>query len=67
MAGYSGTPLAGKLGIREGARVVTLNAPRHYRALLAPLPPGVRFGTSVGENTDVVHVFATERAVPSAD
>ena len=38
MAGYSGTPLAKKLGIRDGSRVVALGAPPGYQALLAPLP-----------------------------
>ena len=41
-AGYSGTPLAKKLGIREGARVATLGAPGHVTTLLEPLPRGVR-------------------------
>ncbi len=40
-AGYSGTPLAKKLGIREGHRVATLGAPDGFPELLAPLPPGV--------------------------
>jgi hypothetical protein len=41
-AGYSGTPLAKKLGIRSGSRVATLGAPDHLAALLDPLPPGAR-------------------------
>jgi hypothetical protein len=41
-AGYSGTPLARKLGIEEGHRVAALGAPLHFRALLEPLPAGVR-------------------------
>jgi hypothetical protein len=40
-AGYSKTPLARKLGIREAARVATLAAPAHFAALLEPLPRGV--------------------------
>lgn len=35
-AGYSGTPLGKKLGIRAGHRVATLGAPDHFRALLGP-------------------------------
>src|SRR4051794_5462243 len=42
-AGYSGTPLAKKLGMTEGRTVFVIGAPPTYRALLAPLPPGVRF------------------------
>ena len=37
MAGYSGTPLAKKLGIRAGSRVVVVGAPAGYKALLEPL------------------------------
>ena len=61
-AGYSGTPLAKKLGIREGSRVATIGAPPHYRALLAPLPGGVRISSRPGAACDLVHVFATKRA-----
>jgi len=38
MAGYSGTPLAKKLGIREGHRVGLVEAPEGFEAELAPLP-----------------------------
>jgi hypothetical protein len=41
MAGYSGTPLPRKLGIKEGATVVLLDAPEGFEALLDPLPTGV--------------------------
>jgi len=42
-AGYSGTPLAKKLGIREGHRVAVLAAPEGFGDLVAPLPPRVRW------------------------
>ena len=45
-AGYSGTPLARKLGIREGHVVALVDAPDELPALLAPLPPGVRLVSS---------------------
>ena len=61
-AGYSGTPLARKLGIAAGSRVVALNAPDGYRDWLAPLPEGVRFEARVSAAVDVVHVFADRRA-----
>jgi hypothetical protein len=61
-AGYSGTPLAAKLGIKAGSRVVPIGAPGNYRELLAPLPEGVAFGTHVTEATDVVHLFTAVRA-----
>ena len=61
MSGYSGTPLAQKLGIRAGTRLYLYGAPRNYRALLAPLPPGVRTVRRLDDRTDVVHLFARER------
>jgi len=62
MAGYSGTPLATKLGIKERHKVHVLGAPDGYRTLLDPLPPSVEFTSKLDRSTDVVHVFATERA-----
>jgi len=41
MAGYSGTPLAKKLGIKEDSRVRLVNAPKGFEAELGELPPGV--------------------------
>lgn len=62
MAGYSGTPLAKKLGIREGSEVLPVGAPAGYRKLLAPLPPQVRFATRLTTATDVVHLFTKDRS-----
>jgi hypothetical protein len=61
MAGYSGTPLAKKLGLRPGSRVVVSDAPPNYAALLEPLPDGVRFDAAASEATDLVHAFCTRR------
>ena len=60
-AGYSGTPLAKKLGIAAGCRVAATGAPQEYASWLAPLPDGVVFAKQPDRKTDVVHVFATER------
>jgi hypothetical protein len=60
--GYSGTPLARKLGIAVGDEVFLVGAPANYQELVAPLPEGVRFVARMGKTTDFVHVFATERA-----
>lgn len=62
MTGYSGTPLAKKLGIKEQANVVAVEAPKAYRGLLGPLPAAVRFSTKVDKTTDIVHVFSTRKA-----
>ncbi|QQS48553.1 MAG: DUF3052 family protein [Acidobacteriota bacterium] len=62
MAGYSGTPLAKKLGIREGTNIVAIDAPEGYRDLLDPLPARVSFFTKVDRSTDIVHIFTTSRS-----
>jgi hypothetical protein len=63
MAGYSGTPLAKKLGIKAGYKIFLAGAPEHYPKLVAPLPDGVRFVARAGGDTDIVHVFATRKAL----
>jgi hypothetical protein len=60
-AGYSGTPLAKKLGLAPGCRVATRDAPANYAALLEPLAEGVVFEPRAGAGTDVAHVFVRER------
>ncbi|HUL94968.1 MAG TPA: hypothetical protein VLT89_03095 [Usitatibacter sp.] len=60
-AGYSGTPLAAKLGIKAGSKVAVKGAPRNYRELLAPVPAGVTFGARASSATDVVHIFSAAR------
>jgi len=61
MAGYSGTPLAQKLGIKPGSSLFTVAAPGHYDELLAPLPEGVKRVRRI-EAADVAHFFLTSRA-----
>ena len=43
MAGYSGTPLPKKLGIREGYGVLLVNAPPRFERKLEPMPEGAVF------------------------
>jgi hypothetical protein len=62
MPGYSGTPLAKKLGIKPGQRVALIDAPRELHDWLAPLPDDVTFGRP-GAKSDLVHVFALRRDV----
>jgi hypothetical protein len=62
MSGYSGTPLAKKLGIGAGCRLYVRGAPDNYAALVAPLPEGVRRVRRVGVDTDLIHLFATRSA-----
>jgi hypothetical protein len=62
-AGYSGTPLAKKLGIREGARLLVVDAPEGFVQLLAPIPERVSFEKTAGAEVDIAHVFCADREV----
>ena len=63
MAGYSGTPLHRKLGIKPGHRVLLLRAPEGFAdGTLGELPAGVRVGTRATGLADVIVAFHTLRA-----
>ena len=60
MAGYSGTPLAKKLGIKPGTAVLTINKPKDYAALIAPIPDGAKIITKPPKDgAPIVHLFVT--------
>jgi hypothetical protein len=61
-AGYSGTPLPQKLGIKAGFSICVRAAPRPYATVVAPLADGVRVGLKVTARTDMVHIFSKQRA-----
>jgi hypothetical protein len=60
-AGYSGTPLPKKLGIKPGDSVVLLNAPHGYKKALGEVPDGVKFASSIGTDHNLIHIFTTSR------
>lgn len=68
-AGYSGTPLAKKLGIKAGATVLVIDAPASLPELLDPLPEGADLDGVADDDLDglrtgdPVLVFGTEAAV----
>ena len=62
MAGYSGTPLPQKLGIKPGLTVVTINAPTNYRRLLDKIPEGVTFSDRFKPDSRFIHVFIKKRS-----
>ena len=62
-AGYSGTPLSKKLGLKEGSRVFAADAPANYLKLLAPLPKRVHMASRLDAETDIAHFFAVQRSV----
>ena len=60
MAGYSGTPLIKKLGIKEGYRIAFANAPGDYEQTLGKLPSDVIHAHIVGSSKadlDFVQLF----------
>jgi hypothetical protein len=61
MAGYSGTPLAKKLGIKEKFRIALVGAPDGFRKELGELP-GVSFVTTVQSQLDLILFFARTRS-----
>ncbi|MBI3678226.1 MAG: DUF3052 domain-containing protein [Proteobacteria bacterium] len=63
IAGYSGTPLAKKLGIKDGSKVLVLSAPKDYAKLLAPLPATAAIVGKVPKGgADIVHLFVASLA-----
>jgi hypothetical protein len=62
VAGYSGTPLPQKLGIKAGSRVALVRAPAGFERALSPLPDGVRLRTQMRGMQDIVLFFATRHA-----
>ena len=61
-AGYSGTPLPKKLGIKEGSAVALLRAPDGFAATLGELPDGVTVRSRAEGANDVVVSFHTSRS-----
>jgi len=60
LAGYSGTPLSKKLGIREGQKIAFVNVPDHYFDLLPDLPQ-INIIKDSKKKKDLVHYFTTEQ------
>ncbi|MBT8136541.1 MAG: DUF3052 domain-containing protein [Gammaproteobacteria bacterium] len=57
MAGYSGTPLQKKLGLKPGMRAVFIREPDNYRTTLGELPAGLRLLSRPGKEMEFVHLF----------
>jgi hypothetical protein len=62
MAGYSGTPLPKKLGIKAESTLALVGAPDGFADTLGELPPGVRTKTSAVGSADVAVAFFERRA-----
>lgn len=59
MAGYSGTPLLQKLGIKPGTRVSTLSAPAEFDRTLGALPEGAEYVGTAARKVDLIVAFET--------
>lgn len=61
-AGYSGTPLPKKLGIKPGTTVVLAGAPADFARTLGPLPEAVRIRPTTRGACDVALWFVGTKA-----
>ncbi|MGQ0805535.1 MAG: DUF3052 domain-containing protein [Actinomycetota bacterium] len=62
-AGYSGTPLPKKLGIKEESRLAIVGeVPKGFDRTLGKLPPGVEVRHQARGRVDVIVCFVTRRA-----
>jgi hypothetical protein len=62
MAGYSGKPVAQKLGVKPGFCIFVDGAPSAYGALIGPLPADVTIKAELTPSLDMVHLFVTRGA-----
>jgi hypothetical protein len=63
MAGYSGTPLVKKLGIKSGFEIAFVNAPEDFVQQL-DLPPGVKVrSVATSKDLDFLLVFAKDQKI----
>jgi len=61
VVGYSGKPLAQKLGIKSGFSIAVRDAPAHYWTLISPLPDGVLVKPLEQQPFDLIHAFFIRR------
>jgi hypothetical protein len=59
-AGYSGTPLPKKLGLKEGGTLVLLNAPSGIAAEFVPLPAAAAITTKLASTSSLVLLFCKD-------
>jgi hypothetical protein len=60
-AGYSGTPLPQKLGIKAGMTLHVVDPPMDYAALIAPIGKKVAFATRLSKDVELLHAFVTKK------
>jgi len=62
MAGYSGTPLVKKLGIKDGFRVAIIGAPRGFLNTLNPLPNNLSINGRTRQPLDIALLFVAKES-----
>lgn len=62
MAGYSGTPLIQKIGIKPGHRVIIRNQPETFLKALGPMPQGAQHTTVLSGKANVVVCFTDRKS-----
>ena len=58
--GYSGTPLAKKLGIKEGSRIRIFNQPANYFELFTEIPENISILTDKKTRKNLIHYFTKQ-------
>ena len=61
-AGYSGTPLPKKLGLKDGGTLVLIDAPSGIENELKPIPAGATLSTKLNNETELVMLFCKDTA-----
>ena len=57
--GYSGKPLAAKLGVKDDMRLAVLHAPKEWAEWLGPLPDGAKLVKTLKAPLDLAVIFVT--------
>lgn len=66
-AGYSGTPLWKKLGLKQGQTLCVLNPPEDYQELLGEDCPSITIREAKTEGASFFHIFTKHRAELEAE
>jgi hypothetical protein len=63
MAGYSGTALVKKLGLKEGMTMFVFQTPADYFDWLSPLPKNVIVKSKLNSEVDFIHSFVADAKI----
>ncbi len=66
-AGYSNTPLAKKLGIKENTVIKLINQPENYFDLFSDFPPDVQITSDSKTKKDLIHYFTKSASLLQSD